>query len=141
MKHLLDASSFLLLIKKADANQATRTLQDSTILDLTFYEVGNAIWKESSLTKLLTQKETEQLGKLAQMILAKISVQRREEDDFQKILETAQTQRLTFYDSSYIYYAKKRGLQLNSEDRQLRSKAQKYVKTCTVTELLQPTTK
>ena len=56
MKYLLDASAFILLIKKADIDSTVQCLENSLFLDLTFYEVGNAIWKESSLTKFLTPK-------------------------------------------------------------------------------------
>jgi hypothetical protein len=57
MKHLLDASSLMLLIKKADVKLTVEFLQDSLILDLTFYEVGNAVWKESNLLQFLTPEE------------------------------------------------------------------------------------
>ena len=47
---------------------------------------------------------------------------------FEKILEIAKTEKLTFYDSSYIHFAKEKALQLLTEDKELRAKAQKYVK-------------
>ncbi len=57
MKYLLDASSLMLLIKKADVESTVACLKDSLILDLTFYEIGNAVWKESTLLKFLTPEK------------------------------------------------------------------------------------
>jgi predicted nucleic acid-binding protein len=136
MKCLLDASSFLLLVKKADVRSTVECLRDSFILDLTFYEVGNAIWKEGTLMKFLTSEEAERLGTMAQTILAKVNRANSEAGDFQKILEIAQTEKLSYYDSSYVYLAKKAALPLVSEDKELRTKAQKYTDTHTVAELL-----
>ena len=135
MKYLLDASALMLLIKTADTESTVDFLQDSMVLDLTFYEVGNAIWKEGTLTKYLTSKEAEKMGTTAQTILAKISKVTNEADAFQKILEIAQTEKLSYYDSSYIHSAKETQLKLISEDKELRTKARKYVDVSTVAAL------
>ena len=127
MKHLLDASSLMLLIKKADVKLTVECLQESLILDLTFYEVGNAVWKESTLLKFLTPQEAKRIGTMAQTILAKIDQVTNEGEDFQKILEIAQNENLSFYDSSYVFYAKQRGLHLVTEDKKLEMKAKKHV--------------
>jgi predicted nucleic acid-binding protein len=127
MKYLLDASSLMLLIKKADVKLIVECLQDSLILDLTFYEVGNAVWKESALLKFLTPEEAKRLGTMAQTVLAKIDHVTHEGEDFQKILEIAQDEKLSFYDSSYVFFAKQRGLPLVTEDKKLEMKAKKHV--------------
>ena len=132
MKRLLDASSLILLIKNADVKSTVQCLLDSLILDLTFYEIGNAIWKENTLTKFLTPQEAEKLGTMTQTILAKINRVTSETEAFQKILEIAQTEKLSYYDSSYVYVAKEKALTLITEDKELRTKAQKYVDTRTV---------
>ena len=136
MKYLLDASAFILLIKKADIDSTVQCLENSLVLDLTFYEVGNAIWKESSLTKFLTPKEAEKLMTTAETVLANINRVTNEAKDFQKILKIAQTEKLSYYDSSYVYSAKETGLQLVTEDKELRTKARKYVDAITVSALL-----
>jgi predicted nucleic acid-binding protein len=127
MKYLLDASSLMLLIKKADVKLTVQCLQDSLILDLTFYEVGNAVWKESTLLKFLTLEEAKRLGTMAQTVLSKIDHVTHEGEDFQKILEIAQDEKLSFYDSSYVFFAKQRGLPLVTEDKKLEMKAKKHV--------------
>jgi predicted nucleic acid-binding protein len=136
MKYLLDASALLVLIKNTDVKSTVDCLLDSSVLDLTFYEVGNAIWKEGTLTKYLLPEEAEKLGAIAQTILAKINRVTSKAEAFQRILEIAQTEKLSYYDSSYAYAAKENGLSLVTEDRELRTKAQKHVEVLTVATLL-----
>ena len=139
MKHyLLDASAFMFLIKKSSAQGVIECLQDSIVLDLTYYEVGNAIWKESTLTKFITAEDSKALEKVAQTILMKTDRITIEAVTFQKILEIAKNEKLSFYDSSYIYFAKEKDLKLITEDKQLKAKAQKYVDVQTITKLLSP---
>jgi predicted nucleic acid-binding protein len=135
MKYLLDASSLMLLIKKADLESTVECLQDSLILNLTFYEVGNAVWKESALLKFLTPQEAKRLGAIAQIVLAKIDQVANEGEAFQKILEIAQEEKLSFYDSSYVFFAKQKGLQLVTEDKKLEMKAKKHISVQTLATL------
>ncbi len=136
MRYLLDASSLMLLIKKATIEATAKTLEDAVMLDLTFYEVGNVVWKEANLTKFLTSKEAEKLGRLAHEIISTANRISPEEEAFPKILEIASSENLSFYDSSYIYFAKKEALSLITEDKRLREKAKKYVNTHDVLRLL-----
>jgi predicted nucleic acid-binding protein len=135
-QYLLDASAFILLIKKANVQTTFRCLQNSLILDLTVYEVGNAIWRESSLAKFLTAEEAKMLEKVAQIILSRTDKILNEDITFQKIMEIAKTEGLSFYDSSYIYFAKQKNIKLITEDQTLKDKAQKYVEAQTTTALL-----
>ena len=137
-RYLLDASAFMFLIKKSNAKSVIECLQDSIVLDLTYYEVGNAIWKESTLTKFLTPEDSKTLEKVAQTILMNTDRITSEAVTFQKILEIAKNEKLSFYDSSYIYFAKEKDLKLITEDKQLKAKAQKYVDVQTITTLLSP---
>ena len=137
MKHcLIDASAFMLLIKKANPESTIKCLQDSSILDLTYYEVGNAIWKESVLAKLLTPDAAKTLQRMTGTILTKIDRISSESDSFEKIIEIAKCEKLTFYDSSYIHFAKEKGLQLITEDKELKTKAGRYVKVQNITTLM-----
>lgn len=135
MKYLLDASSLMLLIKKTDVESTIECLRDSLILDLTFYEVGNAVWKESALLKFLTPEEAKRLGTMTQTVLAKIDQVTNEDGDFQKILEIAQHEKLSFYDSSYVFFAKQKGLPLVTEDKQLEMKTKKHIDVRTIATL------
>jgi len=125
--YLLDASAFISLIKNIDAELTFRCVQESAILDLTFYEAGNAIWKESTLGKFLSPHESEELAMTAQTILARMERMVQKVDGFREILEIAGKERLSFYDSSYLFSAKEKDLTLVTEDKELYNKAKKHV--------------
>ena len=111
MKHyLLDASAFMFLMKKSNAKGVIECLQDSRVLDLTYYEVGNAIWKESTLTKFLTPEDSKTLEKVAQTILMNTDRIASEAVTFQKILEIAKNEKLSFYIPAKSILPKKKTL-------------------------------
>ena len=126
--HLIDASSLMLLMKKADVQTELNFLRASYLLDLTFYEVGNAIWKDTCLTKFLTKHESEVLRNRVQIVLTRTDWIAGEAANFQKIFDVSESEKLSFYDSSYIFVAKEKGLALVTEDKGLRAKAEKHVK-------------
>jgi len=137
MKRLLiDASSLMLLMKTANIQTQLDHLRTSFLLDLTFYEVGNAIWKETCLTKFLTKNESEVLRNRVQTVLARTDKILSEASNFQKILDISESEKLSFYDSSYLFAAKEKGLVLVTEDKELRTKAEKLVKVQNVATLL-----
>jgi predicted nucleic acid-binding protein len=135
-QYLLDASSLFFLIRKADAETTVECLHESAVLDLTFYEVGNAIWKEGILKKSITLNDYRTFENMAQTILGKIDRITVEARAFEGILEIAKNERLSFYDSSYVYFAREKSLILVTEDKELKTKAQKHVKVQTIAELL-----
>ncbi len=67
--YLIDASSLMLLLKNGEETRTVEVLGQSRILDLTFYEFGNAIWKEASLSKYIMKEDVENLT-----VLCSISV-------------------------------------------------------------------
>jgi predicted nucleic acid-binding protein len=137
MKRLLiDASSLMLLMKTANIQTELDHLRTSFLLDLTFYEVGNAIWKETCLAKFLTKKESEVLRNRVQTVLTKANKILSDPSTFQKILDISETENLSFYDSSYFFTAKEKGLVLLTEDKELRTKAEKQVDVQNVATLL-----
>ncbi|MDR2203525.1 MAG: type II toxin-antitoxin system VapC family toxin [Nitrososphaerota archaeon] len=135
-QYLFDASAFIFLIKKATVQTTFQQLQNLLILDLTVYEIGNSLLKENRLTKFLTSQEIKTLEKVTQIILARTEKILNQNASFQQIMEIAKTENLSFYDSSYIYFAKQNNVQLVTKDQQLKEKAQKYVQTQTITTLL-----
>ncbi|MCL2288825.1 MAG: type II toxin-antitoxin system VapC family toxin [Candidatus Bathyarchaeota archaeon] len=135
-QYLFDASAFIFLIKKANVQTTLQQLQNLFILDLTVYEVGNTLLKEAKLTKFLTKKEISMLEKVTQIILSRIDKIINKDVTFQQIIDIAKTENISFYDSSYIYFAKQYDIQLVTEDKQLSSKAKKYVQTQTTMKLL-----
>ena len=135
-RHLIDASSLMLLMKTANIQTELGYLRTSSILDLTFYEVGNAIWKETCLTKFITQQESEVLRNRVQTVLAKTERIPCEANSFQKILDISESEKLSFYDASYLFYAEEKGLVLVTEDKALRVKAEKRIEVQNVKSLL-----
>ena len=126
-RRLIDASSLMFLVKKADLETARNFLQTSAILELTFYEVGNAIWKETCLMKSLTKAESEAIRNAAPIILARAERLPNEITSFENILELSENEKLSFYDASYLSCAKDKELILVTEDKRLTDKAKKYV--------------
>lgn len=53
-----------------------------------------------------------------------------------EILKIAEELKMTFYDSSYVFIARERGIPLITEDEQLRRKAEGYIKVMNVEELV-----
>ena len=125
--HLIDASSLMLLMKKAEIQTVLDYLRTSSILDLTFYEVGNAIWKETCLTKFLTKEESEVLRNRVQIVLSKTNRIPSESSSFQGVFNISESESLSFYDASYLFVSKEKGLVLVTEDKELKAKAKKHV--------------
>jgi len=73
---------------------------------------------------------------VAQIILSRTDKILNQDVTFQQIMEIAKTENLSFYDSSYIYFAKQKNIKLVTEDQTLKEKAQKYVQAQTTTALL-----
>jgi predicted nucleic acid-binding protein len=135
-QYLFDASAFIFLIKKANVQTTLQHLKNLFILDLTVYDVGNALLKEARITKFLTPKEIKTLEQVTQIILSRTERILNQNVTFQQIMEIAKTEKLSFYDSSYIYFAKQNNIQLVTEDQNLRDKAKKHVQTQTTMTLL-----
>lgn len=122
MNYLLDANAFLDLIKRRKT-----LIKGQYILDLTMYEVSNAIWKEVVLFKTLTKDEAVTLMNEITNIVQKLNIIRIQ-DDLDKIMEIAIKERLTFYDAAYLYFAKKYQLILITNDKKLYNAAKDKIK-------------
>jgi len=129
MKHLFDSSS---IINLCSERKIERLLEGCT-LNLAFYELGNAVWKQVHLHKALTQEE----GSEALAALTEMYGQMRElqVEDASSILKIAVEEGLTYYDASYIHAAIKNDAVLVTDDRKLQTAASKYVETATSDEL------
>ncbi|MCD6491007.1 MAG: type II toxin-antitoxin system VapC family toxin [Candidatus Njordarchaeia archaeon] len=122
MRYLFDACSFLELVKQ----KKSRILENQYVLDLTFYELCNAIWKEVNLFKSINRNEGLKLIKSLEIILTRLNVLRIKEE-LSSIYNLAITEALTAYDATYIHSAEKNKLVLVTEDKKLYKKARKYV--------------
>jgi len=129
MKHLFDSSS---IINLCSERKIERLLEGCT-LNLAFYELGNAVWKQVHLQKALTQKE----GSQALAALTEVYRQMRElhVEDTSSILNLAVEEGLTYYDASYLHAAINNDVVLVTDDRRLHTAASKHVETATSEEL------
>lgn len=123
MKYLFDSSAILNAIKQ---NKIEKLLEGYT-LDLSRYELGNALWKEHLLLKKITKEQLKNLIKLIKDTLNLIQTLEIECHE-EKILETASKLNLTFYDASYAYIAKTKNLTLITQDKTLQNKTTPYIK-------------
>ncbi|MEM1627205.1 MAG: type II toxin-antitoxin system VapC family toxin [Sulfolobaceae archaeon] len=112
---LLDASAIYPILIHIDKIDLSRTY----ILPLTFYEVGNAIWKEYYFRRRVKDPVT--LSVLFQKLLRKFKL--LENPPMEEVMKVAVQKGLTFYDASYAYSAEVNGLTLVSEDKELIKKA------------------
>jgi len=87
------------------------------ILDLTFYEIGNAIWKDYYLLKRIT--DFTETSEVIYEILKELNVIENLSLSFIEIIKIAIEKNLTYYDASYVYASKNFGLILVSEDKDL----------------------
>jgi len=108
-------------------------------IDLTFYEVGNSLWKLTLLLRSINLKDAmEILDVLKSLVLRKaITLIRFDDLDAPRIIKLAVDEGLTFYDASYIVAGEKLNATLATEDEELRRKAEKYINVITYTNLKQ----
>ncbi len=89
-------------------------------MDLTFYEIGNAIWKVAKLQKRI---EVDEVSKLLNMILiVKDKMQIIKVENLDAVFKIAYKLRITFYDASYIMAAAENNLSLVTDDKKLINK-------------------
>jgi predicted nucleic acid-binding protein len=119
MKALLDASALLLLVKHADATRLADAAKDLATLDLAAYEVGNAIWKQVHLQKLVTQEEARATHEALMELLSHVSLVRGEELNQTEAMNLAIRKGIAYYDACYLIASESLKLPLATEDRKL----------------------
>ncbi len=128
---LFDASSLIHAIKIGQLS----LIYNNYVQWLTIYEIINAIWKEANITKSISAEEATKIVEIISDALrfTKILTPQQQE---KQILTIATTLKITAYDASYIALAKKHNLTLITEDKQLKTKAEKLIQTKTISELI-----
>ncbi len=120
---MFDASSIFRAIRE----NAVEVLAGNLTLGLARYELGNILWKECILRNAINGEEAKKLigfiGK-ALDVMEVVDINGHEDG----ILSTAIDLELTFYDASYVYLAKKRGMPLVTEDERLSNKVKAHLK-------------
>ena len=125
MKLLFDSSSIINLCTRRKIDE----LLEGWTLSLTFYEVGNAVWKQVHLHRALAPEEGASALNALVEVLKKMKEVRVE--DASAILDIAVGEGLTYYDASYIQAAIEEDTTLVTDDEKLNHIAKKYVRTIT----------
>ncbi|WP_455284069.1 type II toxin-antitoxin system VapC family toxin [[Eubacterium] cellulosolvens] len=135
LKFLFDASSLLQVIRSFREEKALRILAQNCILDLTKYEVGNALWKEQVLHRTIGEDDFQEFLNLLGVVVVRTKALTVDAKKLREVAEVAARQRITFYDASYIMVAKAHGLVLITEDNQLARAASTHVETSTAAKI------
>lgn len=123
--NLFDSSAIINLCgeKKIDK------LLEGWTINLAFYELGNAVWKQVHIHKTITSQEANTI--LDPLIEVFSFLKKPEAEDALETLKMALNESLTYYDASYIHAAMENDLTLVTDDEQLKHVSKKYVKTIT----------
>jgi len=117
-KYLLDASALYPII--TSPYQYVDVLEEAAVLDLTLYEIGNAAlvsWRRGLL------RSYTEFMKSATKAVRILEVIRLGPEDLEGIARVAEETELTYYDSAYVYAARRLGLVLVTEDTEILRKA------------------
>ena len=123
--YLLDSSAIIILLKKF-RKEAVKYIEGKYTLSLAKFELGNVIWKECVLRSIISFDDA--LGKVkyvAKILRIMQVLDINSPKDFHETMELAINHKLTFYDSAYLYIAKKHKLILVTEDVELRERSEK----------------
>jgi len=130
--YLLDASALIPLLSEFGKKLIVKGRETRLFtIDLTVYEVGNSLWKLSTLLRSISLEDSAKLiDALGDLITTEIiEVIMFTELNLARTLRMAKEGGITFYDSSYILAAKERDAILVTDDAKLRDVARKHVKT------------
>ena len=123
MKRVLDSSAIALILKRL-GEESIEVLEESVTASLATYELGNVIWKEYALRRLINLEEAmrraEQIAKILEVVQLEDI---KSAEDLKEVMRLAGRLDLTFYDASYLNLAKKMGIPLVTEDKELLKKA------------------
>lgn len=130
---LFDASALVeVLVRDGVPLEA---VYDEHVLDLAFYEAGNALWnigvREAQLSDGELQDAVESLSRLGREVV----VDRVSDLDLAHTMTLARDEGLTFYDTAYLTVAQRDELVLVSEDSALRGTAEQYTSAATMSDL------
>ncbi len=122
---LFDASALLNIIGEK-GEESIRLLKGGYISDLTFYEVGNAMWK-SVYRKLITADDAEVVLRTFEQLSTTMNVIPYDRKELLVVLKISLKESITFYDASYVHNALKNDLILVTDDKKLRKAASSYL--------------
>jgi predicted nucleic acid-binding protein len=114
MKSLFDSSAIFRAVKE----NKIEFLAGNYTLELARYEWGNIIWKDCVLHAKVSEQEAKMMVKTINHVLNLIELMEIAGSE-EEILDTAIKLKITFYDASYVYFAKAKDLRFITEDSRL----------------------
>ncbi len=118
--NLFDTSSIFEAVMKGNV----KILNGSTTIPLTLYELGNIIWKKTSLLEELTTEEASQLLMVIKDVMKTMIIHENNGLNSDSLI-IAPREKLSYYDASFIHAAIDLGYPLVTEDNQMRKTCQK----------------
>jgi predicted nucleic acid-binding protein len=121
--YVLDSSAIAIILRRFK-EKSIELLEGRTTLDLALYELGNVVWKECTIEKLINEEEAiSKIGNLLNIVETMKIEKIISSEDLRSIIRLAIEQKLTFYDSSYLHITKTKKAVLVTEDDELIEKA------------------
>jgi predicted nucleic acid-binding protein len=122
-KYLFDSNIIYKLIRETP-EKAIDKLMEGTTIRLAYYELGNALWRESRLLKRISLEEAQKSLSLMYAMLSRMEIADVETANGDQTLEKANKLGLTFYDAAYLVEACKRNAVLVTDDNKLAKAAE-----------------
>jgi len=136
-KLLFDSNAIYKLIRERPQD-AVEILVGGATIYLAYYELGNALWRESLLLKRISIEEAKISLDLMYSILERMRVASLDNETGSEILDTAHRLNLTFYDTAYLVEARKTDRVLVTDDNKLGKAAENLgIKTLSSKKLMQ----
>jgi predicted nucleic acid-binding protein len=121
---LFDASSIFTLVREL-RGEAPEKLAEGSTISLTYYELGNALWRECFLLKRISREEAEKsLRAMFGIVQAMDVILLEDEDEGSAVLNRACEQKITYYDSAYVAEAFRSKRILVTDDKKLAEAAE-----------------
>ncbi|MCL5731645.1 MAG: type II toxin-antitoxin system VapC family toxin [Candidatus Thermoplasmatota archaeon] len=124
--YVLDSSSLFTLFFLDSEENVHKILKESSVLDLTAYEIGSILTKANDgHIRGLEREIILDLTKEIEKVIANIRVIRLKTLDIAEIMKLSLSTGLTFYDASYVFYCKFHQMALLTDDKEMYQEAMK----------------
>ena len=124
--YVLNSSSLFTLFFSDSEENVHKILKESSVLDLTGFEIGSILTKgNDGHIRGLKRELILDLTKEIQKVVANIRVIRLKTLDLAEIMKLSLSTGLTFYDASYVFYCKFHQMALLTEDKEMYREAVK----------------
>jgi len=120
---LFDANAIYRLIRE-HPDDAVAVLSEGSTIQLAYYELGNALWRESFLLKRISKEEADKSLQFMYAVLERMPIASLDSKTGSMVLDLACQFNLTFYDSAYLAEAKSSGKTLVTDDKKLAKAAE-----------------